>query len=388
MKIRTRLSVGFLLVTLIPLILSAAALHGVRMMQDRTQDQTEKQEQVLITVPERDYEIAVEGAGSSDGRLYLTVKGIFAAAFLILIFTVLCVGTWIYRGIAVPLEKLRGATEKIKNGNLDFVLEAKGKDEISQLCRDFEEMRLRLKDSAEEKLRMDQENRELVSNISHDLKTPLTAVKGYIEGIMDGVADTPEKMDRYVKTIYNKTIEMDRLINELTFYSEIDTNRIPYTFTRLVVRDYFDDCAGELRMELDTKQIRLEYSVQVPENTQIIADGEQLHRVIQNIVDNSVKYMDPEKDPGIVRLRVKDAGEFIQVEIEDNGRGISQKNLPSIFDRFYRTDAARNSSGGGSGIGLSIVKKIIEDHSGKVWASGREGIGTTIHFVLKKYTAG
>ena len=110
--------------------------------------------------------------------------------------------------------------------------------------------------------------------------------------------------------------------------------------------------------------------------------------MIQNIVDNSVKYMDPEKDPGIVRLRVKDAGEFIQVEIEDNGRGISQKNLPSIFDRFYRTDAARNSSGGGSGIGLSIVKKIIEDHSGKVWASGREGIGTTIHFVLKKYTAG
>ena len=96
--------------------------------------------------------------------------------------------------------------------------------------------------------------------------------------------------------------------------------------------------------------------------------------------------MDLAKDSGIIWLRVMDAGDFIRVEIEDNGRGISQKNLSSIFDRFYRTDASRNSSSGGSGIGLSIVKKIIEDHSGKVWASSREGKGTTITFVLRKYT--
>ena len=120
-------------------------------------------------------------------------------------FTALSIGLWIYRSIATPLVKLKKATQNIKEGNLDFVLEVDGDDEFSELCRDFEEMRKRLKESAEEKVLMDKENKELISNISHDLKTPITAVKGYVEGIMDGVADTPEKIDRYVKTIYNKT---------------------------------------------------------------------------------------------------------------------------------------------------------------------------------------
>ena len=116
---------------------------------------------------------------------------------------------------------------------------------------------------------------------------------------------------------------------------------------------------------------------------QVIADGEQIRRVIHNIVSNAIKYM--EKPKGIIQLRVKDVGDFIQVEIEDNGKGIAAKDLPYIFDRFYRTDVSRNSSKGGSGIGLSIVKKIMEDHGGKVWATSRLGIGTIMYFVLRKY---
>ena len=200
---------------------------------------------------------------------------------------------------------------------------------------------------------------------------------------MDGVANTPEKLDKYIRTIYNKANEMDTLINELTLYSKIDTNRIPYDFAKLNVAAYFKDCVEEIGLDLEAKGIALSYFNYATPDTQIIADPEQLRRVINNSIGNSVKYMN--KTEKFINIRIKDVGDFIQVEIEDNGRGIAQKDLPYIFDRFYRTDASRNSATGGSGIGLSIVKKIREDHGGKIWATSKEDSGTTMYFVIRKY---
>ncbi len=302
---------------------------------------------------------------------------------LILLLTACTLSMWIYTSMLNPIKKLQAAAHNIKEGNLDFTVEADSKDEIGELCRSFEQMRQRLKDNAEEKLAGEKENRALISNIAHDLKTPITAVKGYAEGLLDGVAVTPEKQEKYLKTIYNKANEMDNLINELTLYSKIDTNRIPYNFAKLNVAEYFNDCVEEVGLDLETRNIGLSYFNYVAEDVQIIADPEQLKRVIHNIINNSVKYMDKQK--GLLNIRIKDVGDFIQVEIEDNGRGIAQKDLPYIFDRFYRTDASRNSATGGSGIGLSIVRKIIEDHGGKIWATSRESTGTVMYFVLRKY---
>ena len=378
MKLKTRIIVGFVAIILLPLLLFSASLYGFSQTQAKHVQESSSQ---ASDSSQMVYDISL--AQSSSSQVKLMAKDMILTATIILVFTALSVGLWIYRSIAVPLVKLKKATKNIKDGNLDFVLEVEGNDEFSQLCQDFEEMRKRLKESTEEKILMDKENKELISNISHDLKTPITAVKGYVEGIMDGVADTPEKMDRYVRTIYNKTNEMDHLINELTFYSKIDTNRIPYTFSKLNVEDYFSDCAEELGLEMETRGIELVYANYVEKGVQVIADGEQIRRVIHNIVSNAIKYM--EKPRGIIQLRVKDVGDFIQVEIEDNGKGIAAKDLPYIFDRFYRTDVSRNSSKGGSGIGLSIVKKIMEDHGGKVWATSRLGIGTIMYFVLRKY---
>ena len=378
MKLKTRIIVGFVAIILLPLLLFSASLYGFSQTQAKHVQESSSQ---ASDSSQMVYDISLPQSSSSQVKLM--AKDMILTATIILVFTALSVGLWIYRSIAVPLVKLKKATKNIKEGNLDFVLEVEGNDEFSQLCQDFEEMRKRLKESTEEKILMDKENKELISNISHDLKTPITAVKGYVEGIMDGVADTPEKMDRYVRTIYNKTNEMDHLINELTFYSKIETNRIPYTFSKLNVEDYFSDCAEELGLEMETRGIELVYANYVEKGVQVIADGEQIRRVIHNIVSNAIKYM--EKPRGIIQLRVKDVGDFIQVEIEDNGKGIAAKDLPYIFDRFYRTDVSRNSSKGGSGIGLSIVKKIMEDHGGKVWATSRLGIGTIMYFVLRKY---
>ena len=374
MKLKTRIILGFTMIILMPLLLFAATLYGFSQSQ-KTQVQTESDGTV--------YDISIIDSADSQGRVHVMAKDLFISAFIILISVALVVGLWVYRSIAVPLVKLKKATQNIKEGNLDFVLDVEGNDEFSELCQDFEEMRRRLKESTEEKNLIEKENKELISNISHDLKTPITAVKGYIEGIMDGVADTPEKMDRYVRTIYNKTNEMDHLINELTFYSKIDTNRIPYTFSKLNVEDYFADCAEEVGLELETQGIELVYANYVEKDVMVIADGEQIRRVIHNIISNAIKYMD--KPKGIIQIRIKDVGDFIQIEIEDNGKGIGPKDLPYIFDRFYRTDVSRNSSKGGSGIGLSIVKKILEDHGGKAWATSRLGISTIMYFVLRKY---
>lgn len=366
MKLKTRILVSFLIIILVPLVLCGILMLGFGMFQIKSIE-TRYGVSMEVMVP----------------QIRTLIADVFVAVLVILVVTGVSLSLWIYSGIMTPLEKLAKAAKNIRDGNLDFTLEPEGAQEIRELCEIFEEMRQRLKDSAEEKLVFDKENKELISNISHDLKTPITAIKGYCEGIMDGVADTPEKQEKYVRTIYNKAIEMDRLINELTFYSKIDTNRIPYTFGKINVKSYFDDAAEEIWLELDAKNVDFAYHNYVEDDVLVIADVEQIKRVINNIVGNSVKYMN--KPRGMINMRVRDVGDFIQVELEDNGKGIAAKDLPLIFDRFYRTDASRNSSKGGSGIGLSIVKKIMEDHGGKVWATSKENVGTVMYFVLRKY---
>ena len=311
------------------------------------------------------------------------VAYMFIAIVLILLFTSFMLTNWIHKGVFTPITELNEAMKKIKEGNFDYTLETTAEGEIGDLYRNYEDMRLRLKESAKEKEDNEKRNRELISNISHDLKTPITAVKGYVEGIMDGVADTPEKMDKYIRTIYNKANDMDKLINELTTYSSIDNNRIQYNFQRINVADYFGDCVEEVGLDLEARNIKLNYTNMADPSTVVIADAEQMKKVINNIIGNSVKYMD--KPNGRIDIRILDQDDSIQVEIEDNGKGIAPKDLTRIFERFYRTDASRNSAQGGSGIGLSIVRKIIEDHGGYIWATAKEGEGTCMHFVLRKY---
>lgn len=310
---------------------------------------------------------------------------LFGSIVLILLFTSLMLTQWIRKGVFKPINEMNIAMQHIAREDFNYVLERKHNDhgEMGELYQSYEDMRLKLKESKEEMQENEKQNKELVSNISHDLKTPITSIKGYVEGIIDGVADTPEKMERYIKTIYTKACEMDRLISELTFYSGIDSNRIPYHFHCIKVTDYFNDCVEDVGLELEDKNIELNYTNLLDPETQIIADPEQMKKVINNIIGNSIKYMDKEK--GVIDIRLLEDPDSVRVEIEDNGKGIASKDLGNIFERFYRTDASRNSSQGGSGIGLSIVKKIIGDHGGYIWATSKEGEGTCMNFVIRKY---
>lgn len=305
---------------------------------------------------------------------------------IILVMMAFFMRRFILQGLIQPINDLSLGMKHIRDGNFDYQLTNYCSGELGICFDSYEQMRLRLKETTQIAIENEQKNRELISNISHDLKTPITAIKGYMEGIMDGIADTPEKMDRYIKTVYNKAQDMDRLINELTLYSKIDSNRIPYNFHRINVCEYFRDCVEEVGLDLKAKNIEFNFYNLVSEETKIIADPEQLRRVINNIISNSVKYMDTKpREQALIEIRILDQIDSIHIEIEDNGKGISQKDLPRIFERFYRTDASRNSTKGGSGIGLSIVKKIVEDHGGYIWATSKEGEGTCMHIVIRKY---
>ena len=289
---------------------------------------------------------------------------------------------WIYKRILVPLDKMRIATKKIADGNFDYELDEKDFVEIPFLYNDFEKMRIKLKENEEEKILSENAARELVSNISHDLKTPLTAIRGYVEGILDGVASSPQKVRDYLTTIYNKTNDMTKLIDELLYYSRVSGNEFSYNFEKTNVKEFFDDYVKDLYLELDTIKINFSYSANVDADTMIDIDREQIKRALNNIVANAVKYMDKE-DPEI-HFRVKETMDAINIRISDNGRGIDEKDLPHVFERFYRSDASRNTKLGGSGIGLSIVKKVIENHEGSVVAMSKSGVGTDMDIVLKK----
>jgi len=327
--------------------------------------------------------IIVTDAAALTPRIKLT-----AIQTVIVIVTILFLGStlltvWLYKSIVKPVGELKLAAERIKNGDLDFSVESDTEDEIGELFTTFEDMRVRMKEQLEVGMQYELESKELMSNISHDLKTPITAIKGYVEGILDGVADTPEKQDKYFRTIYAKANDMEKMIEELFLYSKLDSNSETYSFAKVNLNDYFEDCIEEINVDLEAKNIDLGFFNYADKDVVIIADPEKLKRVITNIINNSAKYIGDKK--GIINIRIREEAEFIQVEIEDNGKGIAKKEIPRIFERLYRTDASRNSAQGGSGLGLSIAKKIIEEHGGRIWATSKENIGTCICFVIRKY---
>ncbi|MGG4092366.1 ATP-binding protein [Paenibacillus lautus] len=309
--------------------------------------------------------------------LVLSLVGIVVVANVLLY-------RWITRSVVKPLDLLRKSAEHIKEGNLQFSLDLHSKDEIGQLNETFENMRKRLHESIQLRLQDEENRKELISNISHDLRTPITNIKGYIEGIRDGVADTPEKMDKYVNIIYTKTTDLDKLVNELFLYSKLDLKQVPFMFEHVDIIGFIDDCIDEQRYVLEEKGIRLEWKERIGQSVEVIADLEKLKRTVLNIIENAQKFMDKQDKTICVSTQLSPG--WVTVEIRDNGMGIEPEVIPYIFERFYRAEPSRNSSTGGSGLGLAIASQIIEGHGGTIWVESEPGIGTSLYFTLKRAT--
>ncbi|MGE6229512.1 sensor histidine kinase [Paenibacillus chitinolyticus] len=296
--------------------------------------------------------------------------------FLLLVGSNIYIYLFLTRRMIRPLNLLRASATRIQRGDLRFRIEP-GEDEIGQVSAAFEEMRGKLQESEELQKQYENNRKELIANISHDLKTPLSAIRGYVEGIRDGVADTPDKLESYVDIIYSKAEEMDHLIEELFLYSRLDLNKVPFALQEVDLTRFVADVVYELRFELEKEGVGLETDGHSTGPLYVRIDPMHMKRVVNNVVGNSLKFMEGPQKTIAFDLR-RDGGAAV-LEITDTGPGIDPAALPHVFDRFYRAETSRNRESGGQGLGLAIAQQIVDNHGGSIYAENASESVSTRH---------
>ncbi|WP_442604218.1 ATP-binding protein [Paenibacillus sp. KN14-4R] len=307
---------------------------------------------------------------------------LFITSIIILILTNTLLTYFVSRSIIRPLTKLKNAMKRIEAGDLEFQVEPTSRDEIGELSVAFEQMRNQLQHSIHTQIQYEENRKELISNISHDLRTPLTAIRGYVDGLGDGIADTQEKRQKYIDIISSKAEEMDHLIDELFLYSKLDLNRLPFQFEIVDFHVFLLDLSEELEFDLGKQGVHYSSNITLEPETYVLVDRDKLKRVFANIIDNGLKYMDKtEKTIHLTAFMTKDD---VVIQLKDNGQGIEPDALPFVFERFYRADLSRNSHTGGSGLGLAITKQIMDGHEGTIQADSTVGESTCITMTLPR----
>ncbi|EOH92877.1 hypothetical protein UAW_02918 [Enterococcus haemoperoxidus ATCC BAA-382] len=283
-----------------------------------------------------------------------------------------------------PLENLGAGMSEIRKGHLEISMTDSTKEtasEVKQLTDDFEKMREALIHSTEEQDKLENNRKELVASISHDLKTPITSIIGYVEGLLDGVADTPEKQAKYLQTIHTKAISLNELIEELFLYSKLDAAAIPFHFEKININEFLQHIIEEFQLQDNQVSLRLSNHQEIA--YYVLADRMQLNRVFINLIENSLKFRAKDR-PLAIQLDIFETEQSVAIQLADNGQGISREQLLYVFDHFYRGEEARPTNTGGSGLGLAIVKQIIEMHEGEVEIESELHQGTTVTILLKK----
>ncbi|MCT4612865.1 MAG: HAMP domain-containing histidine kinase [Clostridia bacterium] len=334
---------------------------------------------VILLKSESDYDVKFYYVGDTK-YAKKSISEFKMTAFIILVLILFSInGLLSYavsRTVTVPLKKIQKSLDEVRAGNLDHKVELECYDqEVGELAYAVDALRIRLKEHKDIRCKYESERKELISNISHDLKTPVTAIKGYAAGIKEGVADTPEKADKYMDVIYKRAEDMEKLVNELATLTKLDFNNMEFNMKKFDFIRYINDAVEEFKF--DVEQVGGEISLKVNAKEAIIyGDVDKINRVMSNIIDNAIKYRS-NKDLKL-DIKVKDTKEKIIISISDNGIGIDDEKLKKIFDRFFRADESRNPSIKGHGIGLSICKRIINTHKGEIYAESKKGTAIII----------
>lgn len=308
---------------------------------------------------------------------FLVIWAVMAGA--VVISTGVIINAYLSHSILRPLKELNTAMEYMRNGNLSYEFTGSADKELQELCKSFEALRLKLQTTVNENLEREQEQRMLLANISHDIKTPITSIRGYVEGILDGVADTPEKMERYLTTVRAKADAIELMADNLSLYSKLEMKRVLYHMENTDIFLFLKEVTEEFALDLQHSGMRLTYDI-APEAAPGKLDKEKMRRVFANLITNAIKYKKP--DCGSLCVSGKLTAHGAMISFTDEGTGIAQEDLNRVFEGFYRGDPSRNSKIEGNGLGLAICRQIVQDHGGKIWIRSEKGQGTEVILLL------
>lgn len=266
--------------------------------------------------------------------------------------------------IIKPIEKLQKGVEQISNGNYEVRIENDIFNEIGILIHEFNGMAEKLQKGEEEKQEYEENRKALIANISHDLKTPITSVSGYIEVILDGVVTSPEKINSYLKIVESNMNYMNKLIDDLFLFSKLDMQKVEFKFEIVKVKSFMSDLMEEFKFTLGEENIIFNFYDKIEDEILVNIDRKRIYQAIRNIIGNAVKY-------GVVNnLNIETElikeDNFIKINIKDNGPGIEKDKIPHIFNRFYRVDIERTKDLMSTGLGLAIAKEMVEAHGGSI----------------------
>lgn len=292
---------------------------------------------------------------------------------------------YVVKSIVTPIDILVYGVNQICDGNLEYRIAYEKKDEFTAICSDFNDMAKRLSDMVNARQKDEQSRRELIAGISHDLRTPLTSIKAYVEGLEKGIASTPKVQRRYYDTIKSKTSDLEYIINQLFLFTKLDVGEFPLHMEQIDIGEELSKQVDLFKNEYIQKGLSIHIKNNI-QNTFVKIDVIQFRNVVQNILENSVKYKNEESVEA--EIVCTDNETDVIIRIADDGPGVPNEALNKLFELFYRSDASRKNPSNGSGIGLATAKKIIDMFGGEIKAENVTNGGLAIIITLPKERRG
>lgn len=341
-----------------------------------------EQEAWLLAVhfPEKNWLIS-----SLNDSFYIFLGAVILAGIAAILFLLFLASFFTRRmnqTVMEPLEQLVQGAQRIQKGNLGEPIDYHGEAEFEHVCQTFNDMQSTILKDREQRAKTEQARIDMITGISHDLRTPLTSIRGYIKGVLDNVAGTEEKRKAYLTTAYEATEEMNLLLQKLFDFSRMESGQMPFHMVKADLGEYVTSYVAQKETVCDPKKIVFHLHKAKAYFEEISIDIEQIKRIFDNLLENSRKYA-AATPPVHIDISVKETEKELLIEWKDNGRGVPEEKLSRIFERFYRCDESRTEKG--SGIGLYVVQYIMERHHGRVKAENDFGLKITLYFPKKEY---